>query len=287
MSKIPIPPKDYLSNVLKFIDYLDENVEVFKQDLPVFDKMQKLRERQGKLKPHEKYGDRKEYDNIQEQIINIGQEELIAPNLIESKAKELLLIESTMHTTEVKNKLAIYNFINEDIKPDEIELILESKKKYMNFRKQTDFNPFWCGPLLEDMERGLREFYSLFVDVSDMERIQLKPPTSPPKVDPIETIVNNFDNNDIDTVIDHFKDLEKYMKNGEFIEWIRQAFETMAKWRKYTLDGGISKKEVRSIFYSYWIQSGKKHGTKEGYVRLLSDYFEDFPYSSTDSNFSK
>lgn len=50
---------------------------------------------------------------------------------------------------------------------------------------------------------------------------------------------------------------------------------------------GFKKSNIIKVFYEYYIKSGKPHGRKPNYVRLLTDYFKGFKYDNVYSNFSK
>ena len=77
------------------------------------------------------------------------------------------------------------------------------------------------------------------------------------------------------------------MNNGEFMQWIKLAFEKQEPpERKFKLIGKYKKGDIRKLFHTYWRSSGK-HGNREVYVRLLSDYFEKFEFENTKANFDK
>jgi hypothetical protein len=120
-----------------------------------------------------------------------------------------------------------------------------------------------------------------------MKRTQSEPPAPQPEADPVETIINNFNGDSVDNIIDHFRSLEKLMNNGEFMQWIKQAFELQVPpERKFKLIGKYTKSEIRNLFHSYWKNSGKQ-GDRGEYAILLSDYFEGFPLDTTLNNFNK
>lgn len=119
------------------------------------------------------------------------------------------------------------------------------------------------------------------------EREPLTPPQ--PEVDPDKVeIINNFNGNDIKEVIEHFKSLERNMNDGEFMQWIKQAFELQKPpERKFILKGNLKIKDVAMLFVKYWIHFGKKHGAKPKYIKLLCDYFEGYEYDNIYTNYSK
>lgn len=278
--------KEYRKNVLEFIDYLHENRGYMKDDVKTIEKCIEIGNRQFlELKPRENYKDARKFNELQSEKEELYHN-LTWNNLITSKAKELNLYEGDS-TIDLRNNLnpAIHlNFI----KTAEADEIIKAKDKYLTFRKETDFCSFLTD-LFYDLDLALTEFFGAFTDVGDMKRTQSEPPTPQPEIDPVDInkITNNFNSDDINSVIDHFRSLEKNMKNGEFMQWIKQAFEMQeAPKKKFKLTGKRTKREIRRLFYTYWRSSGK-HGNKEEYVRLLSDYFEKFDFENTKGNFHK
>lgn len=277
--------KEYRKNVLEFIDYLHENRSYMKDDVRTIEKIRGIDVKQYRLKPRESYEDAVKFKNLQSRKEK-ELDNLIFPNLITSKAKELKLYENS--TIEIRNNLNPACHLMYDIRQSEVTAIIEAKNKYLTFRKDTDFCDFLTGSFFYDLNKALIEFFGAFTDVSDMKRTQPEPPAPQAEADPIEAemITNNFNDDDIENVLTHFQSLEKYMNNGEFMQWIKQAFELKEPPKqKFSLRKHI-KGEIRGIFHDYWKESGK-HGNREEYVRLLSDYFEGFPFKTTLDNFNK
>lgn len=278
--------KNYRENILQFIDYLHENRSYMKDDIKTIEKIRGIDERQYSLKPRESYKDAREFKDFQSKKES-ELDNLTWNNLITFKARELKLY-------EVNSTIDLRNNLNPEIhldfiKPAEEAEIIEAKEKYLTFRKETEFCDFLTGLLFHDLDSALISFFGAFTDVSDMKRTQSEPQTPQPEADPvdIETIINNFNSDDIDGIIEHFRSLEKYMKNGEFMKWIKQAFEMQEiSERKFEITGEYTKKEIRNLFYTYWKNSGE-HGNRKEYVKLLSDYFEKFPFENTMNNFNK
>lgn len=276
--------KDYRKNVLEFIDYLHENRSYMKDDVRTIERVRGIHEKQHHLKPKDNYKDAREFKEIQSGKKS-ELDNLTWNNLITSKAKELNLYEGDS-TTDLRNNLnpAIHL---DSIKPAEEAEIIEAKDKYLTFRKETGFCSFMTGLLFHDLDSALISFFGAFTDVSDMKRTQSEPPTPQPEADPVETIINNFNGDSVNDIIDHFRSLEKLMNNGEFMQWIKLAFEKQEPpERKFKLIGKYKKGDIRKLFHTYWRSSGK-HGNREVYVRLLSDYFEKFEFENTKANFDK
>lgn len=277
--------KEYRKNVLEFIDYLHENRSYMKDDIKLINEIQALHDKQHNLKRNENYKDARKFKEIQSGKVS-KLDNLTWNNLITSKAKELNLYEGDS-TIDLRNNLnpAIHL---DFIKTAEADEIIKAKDKYLTFRKETDFCNFLNGLLFRDLDLALIDFFGAFTDVSDMKRTQTESPAPQPEADPvvIETMINNFNGDNIDKVKDHFRSLEKYMNNGEFMQWIKQAFELQEPpEHKFKLIGNrIS--EIRKLFHAYWQKNGI-HGERYKYAKLLSDYFEGFPLDTTLSNFHK
>lgn len=276
--------KNYRKSILEFIDYLHENRGYMKDDVKTIEKCIEIGNRQFlELKPRENYKDARKFNELQSEKEELYHN-LTWNNLITSKAKELKLYENS--TLDIRNRLNTAIHLMYDIKPAEATEIIKAKEKYLTFRKETDFCSFLI-ELFYDLDLALTEFFGAFTDVGDMKRTQTESPAPQSEDDPVDIITNNFNSDDIDSVIDHFRSLEKNMKNGEFLQWIKQAFEMQeAPKKKFKLTGKRTKSEIRGLFYTYWRSSGK-HGNREVYVRLLSDYFEEFDFENTKGNFHR
>ena len=277
--------KNYRKSILEFIEYLYENRGYMKDDVKTIEKCIEIGNRQFlELKPRENYKDARKFNKLQSEKEELYHN-LTWNNLITSKAKELNLYEGDS-TIDLRNNLnpAIHL---DFIKTAEADEIIKAKDKYLTFRKETGFCSFMTGLLFHDLDGALISFFGAFTDVSDMKRTQSEPPAPQPEADPVETIINNFNGDSVDNIIDHFRSLEKLMNNGEFMQWIKQAFELQEPpERKFKLIVKFTKREIRNLFHSYWKNSGKQ-GDRGEYAILLSDYFEGFPYDTTMNNFNK
>jgi len=284
MSKKADQLKEYRKNVLEFIDYLHENRSDMKDDVRTIERVRGIHEKQHHLKPKESYDDARKFKELQTEMES-ELDSLTWNNLITDKARKLKLYEVNS-TTDLKNNLKPAIHLD-SIKPAEEAEIIEAKDKYLTFRKETGFCSFMTGLLFHDLDSALISFFGAFTDVSDMKRTKSEPPTPQPEADPVETIINNFNGDSVDDIIDHFRSLEKLMNNGEFMQWIKLAFEKQEPpERKFQLKGDFGISKIRNLFHAYWRSSGK-HGNREVYVRLLSDYFEKFEFENTKENFHK
>ena len=278
--------KNYRKSILEFIEYLYENRGYMKDDVKTIEKCREIGNRQFlELKPRENYKDARKFNELQSEKEELYHN-LTWNNLITSKAKELKLYENS--TLDIRNRLNTAIHLMYDIKPAEATEIIKAKEKYLTFRKETDFCSFLI-ELFYDLDLALTEFFGAFTDVGDMKRTQTESPAPQPEADPVtvETVINYFNDDNIEKVEDHFRSLEKYMNNGEFKQWIKQAFELQEPPKqKVKLIGNYGISEIRNLFYNYWKNSGT-HGNRKKYVILLTDYFEGFPFQNTMSNFNK
>lgn len=275
--------KEYRDNLISFIEYLHKNRSYMKDDVKTISEFWNIDSKQWSL-DRNTYEGRREFNTLNKLKVD-KTSELTWDNLIISKAKELKLFIS--NTLDIKNNLNIGVHLMYDIKPSEATKIIEAKEKYLTFRKDTEFCNFMNGLFFTDLDEALIEFFGAFTDVSDMKRTQPEPMTVHPEADPVETIINNFNGDSVDDIIGHFRSLEKLMNNGEFMQWIKLAFELQEPpERKFKLIVKYTKREIRKLFHSYWKNSGKQ-GDRGEYAILLSDYFEGFPYDTTMNNFHK
>ena len=276
--------KDYRKNVLEFIDYLHENRSDMKDDVRTIERVRGIHEKQHHLKPKESYDDARKFKELQTEMES-ELDSLTWNNLITSKARKLKLYEVNS-TTDLKNNLKPATHLD-SIKPAEEAEIIKAKDKYLTFRKETGFCSFMTGLLFHDLDSALISFFGAFTDVSDMKRTQSEPPTPQPEADPVETIINNFNGDSVDDIKDHFRSLEKLMNNGEFMQWIKLAFEKQEPpERKFKLIGKYKKGDIRKLFHTYW-KSWGVHGNRGEYSKLLSFYFEGFEFENTKGNFDK
>ena len=285
MSKKADQLKEYRKNVLEFIDYLHENRSDMKDDVRTIERVRGIHEKQHHLKPKESYDDARKFKELQTEMES-ELDSLTWNNLITDKARKLKLYEVNS-TTDLKNNLKPATHLD-SIKPAEEAEIIKAKDKYLTFRKETGFCDFCAGLLFHDLDSALISFFGAFTDVSDMKRTKSEPPTPQPEADPVETIINNFNGDSVDDIIDHFRSLEKLMNNGEFMQWIKLAFEMQEPpERKFQLKRGFKIGKIRGgLFYTYYKKPGN-HGEKDKYVKLLSDYFEGFEFENTKANFDK
>lgn len=102
---------------------------------------------------------------------------------------------------------------------------------------------------------------------------------------------NNFDNVSEVDVYNHFKKIveKKMLTDKKLNEYLTQAFEkTTPPKTLFKFQNTTTKAKLRSYFYDYYrVVAQRPHGKKEDYVKLLSDYFEGYPFETTKTNFSK
>ncbi len=102
---------------------------------------------------------------------------------------------------------------------------------------------------------------------------------------------NNFDNVQPDKVINHFKQLvdNRYITQLNFEIFIKTVFEkNQIVTSKIEIIKPNSKSRVKKIFYTYYeTYSTQKYGVQKKYIKLLSDNFTGFDYTSLSTNFSK
>jgi hypothetical protein len=109
---------------------------------------------------------------------------------------------------------------------------------------------------------------------------------------PLNNIKNNFDNNNIETVHEHFKQGlvdRKYLSAKDLTLYLKAAFDEMkVPGQLFILQDVQAKRKIIKVFADYYkTLSGKPHGKKRKYVALLTDYFSGYNTDSVSSNFSR
>ena len=101
---------------------------------------------------------------------------------------------------------------------------------------------------------------------------------------------NNFDRASTTDVLEYFtKHLLKpgYIKKKDLHTFLINAFELKKHpGEKIKLKGKYLRKDIRLTFYNYY-KMNQVHGTKEKYVKLLSEHFQGFETNNLMTNFSK
>lgn len=165
-----IPQK--IQALLDFIDYLDKNKKVYiEKYIPLCNELKVLHSQREKLNPRNNYTDKQEYDKIQTQITEKFKPiTLNIYNPITNKLRELGIWsgEDLFNSIWNNNSSAIYDF-KENFKTEDISQIMESKHKYLGFRKETNTD-FLCLILVfHNLDEIFKELFDFFKDTNENE----------------------------------------------------------------------------------------------------------------------
>jgi len=165
-----IPQK--IQALLDFIDYLDKNKKVYiEKYVPLCNELKVLHSQREKLNPRNNYTDKQEYDKIQTQIA-----EKFKPitqkiyNPITSKLRELGIWsgDDTYNSIWNNNSSAINDF-KENFKTEDISQIMESKHKYLSFRKETNTDFLCLIFVFHNLDEIFKELFDFFKDTNENE----------------------------------------------------------------------------------------------------------------------
>lgn len=165
-----IPQK--IQALLDFIDYLDKNKKVYiEKYVPLCNELKVLHSQREKLNPRNNYTDKQEYDKIQTQI-----EEKFKPitqniyNPITSKLRELGIWsgDNTYNSIWNNNSPAIYDF-KENFMTEDISKIMESKQKYLSFRREINTDFLCLIFVFHNLDEILKELFDFFKDTNENE----------------------------------------------------------------------------------------------------------------------
>lgn len=158
--------------LLDFIDYLDKNKKTYiEKYVPLCNELKVLHNQSEKLNPRNNYTDKQEYDKIQTQIA-----EKFKPitqniyNPITSKLSELGIWsgDDTFASIWNNNSSAINDF-KENFKAMDVSLIMESKRKYLCFRRETNTDFLCLIFVLHNLDEIFKELFDFFKDTNENE----------------------------------------------------------------------------------------------------------------------
>lgn len=165
-----IPQK--IQALLDFIDYLDKNKKVYiEKYIPLCNELKVLHCERERLNPRNNYSEKQEYDKIQNHIAE--KFEPIIQNIynpITSKLRELGIWSGDDSYSSIwnNNSSAIYEF-KESFKTEDISQIMESKHKYLSFRKETNTNFLCLIFVFHNLDEIFKELFDFFKDTKENE----------------------------------------------------------------------------------------------------------------------
>lgn len=189
-----IPKK--IKALFEFIDFLHNNKENYKTNyLPLIKELEILGIKRSDLKPIDNYSKKQEYDVIQKQI------EEKFPTITENIYKPITnkLLELEIWTGDDAfcsiwngNIEAISQF-KSDFESSDVELVMNYKIKYLNFRIETHNNFLCLGLIFQELDEIFKELFDFFKDTDENEFKSFE--AKELKVSSVEELINSISAN--------------------------------------------------------------------------------------------
>jgi hypothetical protein len=162
-----------------FIDFLDNNkAEYINKYIPLCDEFKILYEQKSKLRPHENYKDKQQYDNLQIQIKE--KRSKIIENVydpITKKLRDLEIWSGDVVATSIwnRNLSAIVDF-KENFSKNDISQVMLYKQKYLTFRTEINIDFYDLSHIFSNLDEILKELFDFFKDTdkNEFERFETK-----------------------------------------------------------------------------------------------------------------
>lgn len=182
--------------LFEFIDFLDKNKENYKTNyLPLIKELEILGNKRSVLKPIDNYSKKQEYDVIQKQI----EEKFptITENIYKPITNKLLELEiwtgdDAFSSIWNGNIEAISQFKN-DFESADVELVMNYKIKYLNFRIETHNNFLCLGLIFQELDEIFKELFDFFKDTDENEFKSFE--AKELKVSSVEELINSISEN--------------------------------------------------------------------------------------------
>ncbi|MCF0061808.1 TIR domain-containing protein [Dyadobacter chenwenxiniae] len=159
-----IPPE--IQRLFDFINYLDRNKTEFLGYIPICNELIELDHQRSVLSPEKNYMEKLLYDDIQNQIeIKMLP---ITDNIykpVTNRLRELGIWSGDYTYSSIWNNSisSIYRF-HKEFKGDDVDQVLEYKRKYIAFRSDTNTNFLCLGLILNGLDDILKELFNFFTD---------------------------------------------------------------------------------------------------------------------------
>lgn len=165
-----IPQK--IQAIFDFIDYLDsKKKEYLEKFIPLCNELSELGDKRSQLQRSKNYRDKLQYDKVQAEIsekFTPITEEIYKP--VVNKMLELGIWSGDDALASIWNNNfpAIADFM-EDFESEDIPQILGYKKKYLDFRNETNSNFLSLGMVFSSLDEVLKELFDFFKDTDENE----------------------------------------------------------------------------------------------------------------------
>ncbi|WPV02168.1 hypothetical protein SNE26_10310 [Mucilaginibacter sp. cycad4] len=182
--------------LFNFIDFLDQNKALYiGKYLPLCDEIKILDKQRRELKPALNYIDKQKYDVVQKEI-----NEKIAPvlnNVYKPIVDKLIELEiwsgDSAQSSIWNNSIGAISDLKQDFGEKDIAQVMIYKRKYLEFRAETNSNFLSLQMIFQDLDQILKELFDFFKDTNENEFREFEAKTI--KVDNIEDALLGFMSN--------------------------------------------------------------------------------------------
>jgi hypothetical protein len=161
---------DKIKALFNFIDFLNSNIENFKQYDEIINEMYLLDIQRNNFRAKSNFTEKLKYDEVQTEIkdkFNIIQKNIIIP--IKSKATELNVCNFENELNFYGVKIEIHN-LKENFSKDDVTVINNYKNKYIEYRTKTKGEAFFSlGFFFSDLDKILKNFFDFFTESNENE----------------------------------------------------------------------------------------------------------------------
>jgi hypothetical protein len=158
--------------LFEFIDFLDSNKQRFVSYLPTIDKLGELFQKQECLHPNENYKERLEHNEIKKEINNLFTPIKTAIHVpVLEKLKDLRILNEGDETCASiwNNNISAIENIKKKFTDEDVNEILIHKKKYLDFRTETNSDFLGLSFMFENLDEVLQILFGYFGEAKTSE----------------------------------------------------------------------------------------------------------------------
>ncbi len=290
---------DNIKSIFNFIDFLHKNIDNFNTYKETMLKVESLQEQKSKLNHRENFKNKIKCQELQTKIdadFKIIKKNIINP--IREKVQEFNFCDWDDTSSIWNNNIGIINDFKQNFEIEDVSVIQEYSKKYIEFRENTNHD-YYQNIFFNGLDEILEILFNFFSE-TDLKKI---PPFKKNEIKPVQKDEKSF-NEEIEElssqenkfwkgiplnfVIEHFKVFkETTNKNGEtflsdkqFISFIKKGFLNHTNEKKQTFNLGSNEKTfVLKRFYEFFNISVAKYNhpnKKERFIDLVINSFDNW-----------
>lgn len=189
-----IPEK--IQAIFDFIDYLDSKKEEYLEKyIPLCSELSELDDKRGQLQTRKNYKDKLQYRTVQAEIsekFNPITEEIYKPVVNKMLEVGIWSGDGAMASIWNNNFPAISDFM-ENFVSEDVPMVMNYKKKYLDFRNETNSNFLSLQMVFSSLDEVLKELFDFFKDTDENEFDLFE--TKTVEVGSIEEVVKGMSDN--------------------------------------------------------------------------------------------